>query len=201
MSIMSVLCVDGLMQRIKQDQLLDAAARQFSFYGLKKTTMGDIAKAAGVSRRTLYNLYPNKETVLSATMEYVLQGILNTINSNLENNMTLQEQLTVFCDAYILRNYELMHASANARELYSSLEQVNFDVMLESVKRYTEILKKIFMHHKKAIKALGNTVEQFAELFLWGSNGLQDGAQDMKHLQIMVKRYINFTVKALENAE
>lgn len=55
----------------KSEQILAAAFEAFSRYGLQKTTMGDIAKSAGVSRQTLYNIYENKETVLAAVVRNV----------------------------------------------------------------------------------------------------------------------------------
>ena len=51
-------------------QILKAAEIVFSRYGVSKTTMNDIAKTAGVARQTLYNEYPNKESVLRATLRF-----------------------------------------------------------------------------------------------------------------------------------
>ena len=51
-------------------QILRAAEIVFSRYGVSKTTMNDIAKTAGVARQTLYNEYPNKESVLRATLRF-----------------------------------------------------------------------------------------------------------------------------------
>ena len=48
----------------KDNKILSAAYDSFIRYGVKRTTMGDVAQAAGVSRPTLYASYPNKEELL-----------------------------------------------------------------------------------------------------------------------------------------
>ena len=35
-----------------------------SQYGVRRATMSDIAAAAGVSRQTIYNIFPNREAVI-----------------------------------------------------------------------------------------------------------------------------------------
>lgn len=46
--------------------ILDAAAREFTEVGVRQANMDSIAKAAGVSRSTLYRRFPSKENVLIA---------------------------------------------------------------------------------------------------------------------------------------
>ena len=48
------------------DTLLDGAMQQFARHGFEKTSMSDIAKAAGISRTSLYNHFPAKEDVFKA---------------------------------------------------------------------------------------------------------------------------------------
>ena len=48
----------------KQVAIAEAAIRVISRYGVKRTTMQDIADEAGVVRQTLYNYYKKKDDVL-----------------------------------------------------------------------------------------------------------------------------------------
>jgi AcrR family transcriptional regulator len=50
----------------KLTRTVEAAGEVFLRYGYARTTMGDIAKAAGMSRPALYLLFPGKEQVFSA---------------------------------------------------------------------------------------------------------------------------------------
>ena len=49
--------------------ILDAAQHVFEQYGARRANVEDVARAAGVSRSTLYRAYPNKEALLAAVLE------------------------------------------------------------------------------------------------------------------------------------
>lgn len=51
--------------------ILDAADRTFREAGLSATTMEDIARAAGLTRKTLYNLFASKEDIALALIARV----------------------------------------------------------------------------------------------------------------------------------
>ena len=51
------------------DAILDAARDVFEEFGLRRANVDDVARAAGVSRSTLYRAYPNKDTLLAAVLD------------------------------------------------------------------------------------------------------------------------------------
>ena len=48
--------------------ILDAAQHVFEQYGARRANVEDVARAAGISRSTLYRAYPNKEALLDAVL-------------------------------------------------------------------------------------------------------------------------------------
>ena len=52
-----------------QGALLDAAEECFARFGLRKTTMEDVARAGGVSRATLYRYFKNRDELLLGVVE------------------------------------------------------------------------------------------------------------------------------------
>ena len=48
---------------IPEDVILDAATQLMSTIGIRRTTMADVARAADVSRATLYRRFPNVEAI------------------------------------------------------------------------------------------------------------------------------------------
>ena len=50
------------------DTILDAAREVFEQYGARRANVDDVARAAGISRSTLYRAYPNKEALLAAVV-------------------------------------------------------------------------------------------------------------------------------------
>jgi len=57
----------------KKSSILDAAEAVFGSQGLQKTTMGDIASAAGASRPLLYRYFRDKEALFEAVVDRVLK--------------------------------------------------------------------------------------------------------------------------------
>jgi len=49
--------------------LLDAAEQCFAQFGLRKTTMEDVARTGGVSRATLYRYFKNRDDLLMGVVE------------------------------------------------------------------------------------------------------------------------------------
>ena len=50
-------------------EILDAAERVFTQYGARRANVEDVAKAAGVSRSTLYRAFPTKDALLRAVLD------------------------------------------------------------------------------------------------------------------------------------
>jgi AcrR family transcriptional regulator len=56
--------------------VLDAAIAVFARFGYRKTSMDDVARAAGVSRQGLYLSFANKEELFRRAVEHSLRGQL-----------------------------------------------------------------------------------------------------------------------------
>lgn len=56
--------------------ILDAAQRIFEQYGARRANVEDVARAAGISRSTLYRAFPNKEALLEAVLFRQLTSFL-----------------------------------------------------------------------------------------------------------------------------
>jgi AcrR family transcriptional regulator len=81
--------------------LLDAAIGVFARFGYRKTSMDDIARAAGVSRQGLYLLFSNKEELFRRAVDHSLCSQLNAAIAVLsQNEPTLEERLVAACDEW-----------------------------------------------------------------------------------------------------
>jgi AcrR family transcriptional regulator len=59
---------------LRQQHVLDAAIRVFEADGYRGATIRSIAQEAGVSDGTIYNIFENKEALLFAVLDGLLQG-------------------------------------------------------------------------------------------------------------------------------
>lgn len=60
-------------------RILDAALGQFEDFGLRRSTMEDIARRCGMSRITIYRRFPKKENLVQAVVLRELQGFLGCL--------------------------------------------------------------------------------------------------------------------------
>jgi AcrR family transcriptional regulator len=70
------------------DTILSAARQCYLEVGISKTGMGEVARAAGVARSTLYRYFPSRDDVLVATIKREMDAL----------NLTIQEKLTGFAE-------------------------------------------------------------------------------------------------------
>jgi AcrR family transcriptional regulator len=63
------------------ERILDAALGQFEDFGLRRSTMEDIARRCGLSRITIYRRFPKKENLIEAVVLRELQSFLGELGS------------------------------------------------------------------------------------------------------------------------
>ncbi|MBK8257435.1 MAG: TetR/AcrR family transcriptional regulator [Polyangiaceae bacterium] len=93
---------DRLGSFFSLNKILAGAADVFRQKGVDASTVEDILLAAGVSRRTFYKAFANKEEVLVA-LHRELSGLLMSVMRNaLEGAKTARERLERCVDVYLL---------------------------------------------------------------------------------------------------
>jgi AcrR family transcriptional regulator len=63
------------------ERILDAALGQFEDFGLRRSTMEDIARRCGLSRITIYRRFPKKENLIEAVVLRELRSFLGELES------------------------------------------------------------------------------------------------------------------------
>jgi AcrR family transcriptional regulator len=80
----------------KQELIINVAESQFIRFGFRKTTMEDIAKAAGIGKATLYYYFKSKEDIFAAMIEKVAQSALKQVIGATNTGKTPQEKFRIF---------------------------------------------------------------------------------------------------------
>src|SRR3984893_12536216 len=82
----SVLPVNLDRSSRREARLLDAAARLFARFGFDKTSIDEIARAAGVSKGAVYLHWPSKDALFEATLiresEHLLDEVLERVEAD-----------------------------------------------------------------------------------------------------------------------
>jgi AcrR family transcriptional regulator len=76
-----------------QTRLLVAAEGCFRHYGINKTTMDDVARAAGVSRATLYRHFADREALITASIDWRARANIPDAHAHMAQYPTFAEKL------------------------------------------------------------------------------------------------------------
>ena len=79
-----------------KDEILKEAQKLFQQFGVKKTTMEDIAKAIGKGKSTLYYYYCSKEEIFDAVILKEMGEVFNMVKLAVEKAVSAEEKLKAF---------------------------------------------------------------------------------------------------------
>ncbi len=82
-------------------KILSASAELFSQYGFKTITMDDIARRAGISKKTLYQHFANKQEVVNDSVIWYknqMTEMCNTTLTNAENAIEAMVRMMAYFD-------------------------------------------------------------------------------------------------------
>lgn len=104
------------------DRILDAAERLLARFGYKKTTMEDIAREAGLAKRTLYLHAPSKEMVALGTIDRIVDRLTAQLREVAEGAGPPEERLREMLLCRVLVRFDsVRHYSHSLDELLESL--------------------------------------------------------------------------------
>ena len=68
----------------KRKRLIDHAIDLFIRFGIISVTMDEVAKATGMSKKTVYQCFANKAILVEVVVDYLITQCKNIINSNID---------------------------------------------------------------------------------------------------------------------
>jgi len=160
--------------------VFDAAADVFAQYGFKRTTMNDIAQAAGISRPALYLMFNNKEHLFQELAAYRINRALETAKSVLTDVGDLRHRfigaLMIFEKTYT----EPVANSPHGAELVDINMSLASDVMTKGrsklIAALVKVLKTAEQSGEVSFQNMPMTHKAFVELLLSSVSGLKKKA-------------------------
>jgi TetR/AcrR family transcriptional regulator, transcriptional repressor of aconitase len=154
----------------KKEQVLNAAFECFMQYGYTKTTFGDIAKKARVSRASLYLYFKNKDDLFIVMNKQFHDSYMSKSEEILKSNRSNREKLSRIIGVWIVDPYRDMKNTSYANDLLDGLVYIS----LQTEKRFRELF----------IKSITPLVGyDIAEIIVLALRGLIDDRPPVKTLQ------------------
>jgi len=106
--------------------------------GAKSVTMDEIAKEFGISKKTLYQKYKNKEELLEEVLQYKLQELIERfqyLDDNIENAIE-----RMFCRDEVIDNVSHSNNNILIRQLLKYYPAIFHKHMLNFSSKFSEVL-------------------------------------------------------------
>lgn len=89
-----------------KDEIIIQAQKLFMQFGLKKTTMDEIAMACGKAKSTLYHYFKNKDEVFDAVLDKEIKSLRTVVNEEVSKQTSLKGKLHSY---FITFHQETIH--------------------------------------------------------------------------------------------
>jgi AcrR family transcriptional regulator len=108
--------------------ILEAAFKTFVSYGFKRTTMADIADAAGLSRPALYLLFKNKNDIFRAGFEMFVEELLAAMEAVLAGDADLPDRVADAVIAGMVTPFREIVDTPHGAELFDAKQALAEDL-------------------------------------------------------------------------
>lgn len=159
----------------KSGLILSAAFDVFVTYGFRKTSMDDIARAAGISRPALYQIFKNKEDIFRALSRMLLSRAKQLASEAMGAEGSFDDRLFNAIDASILSVHRIIDATPHGTELIGVNAEIAPDIEREWNAQLTAVWVDGFQLAQKRGEIVLDVVnvQEAARLFTHAMEGIK----------------------------
>ena len=124
--------------------VLETALTVFTRYGFRKTSIEDIAKAAGISRQGIYFHFKNKDEIFKASIQKSLDDRLRAANKIFDDDrLTLEGKLLQALDERFGRYAGVFHPDAS--DIVTECERILGDAVGKNRSAFQRKLENVIL--------------------------------------------------------
>ncbi len=122
-----------------REKILAEAKRLFFMYGWKRITMDEIAGAAKISKKTIYQYYPSKDDLVREVASRIFDAKINRLHEVIDSNAPVVEVFKGMFDIFRTLNQEvsepMMQDIRSMPDLWKMIEEKRMSVFqrIESI--------------------------------------------------------------------
>lgn len=179
--------------------LVNAAIRVFARYGVKRSTMADVASEAGVTRQTVYNCFSNKENLVRAVIRGFAEQQLAAIYAELSDaeSESVEARLGIFLRHLFLTPQQMLQASPHADDILEGFNTFAHDEIEETSADAQRAIAELFEPYPSELAKLGLTPIELARLVHTSARGIKLKASSSADAEQMVRGLVRTVVAAL----
>lgn len=180
----------------KIDHILDAALPVFVRFGFRKTSMADIARAAKISRASLYLAFNSKEELFRAGSLRAHTRTMANVTAVLAQSGNAIERVEAAIMVFQRELVIPLNESDEANELFATNMALAPDITIEARTKLLNVLEQTLAAAVQTgeinLEAARATPAQLASLILAGIEGIKHSRKAGNHLEDEIKLFMRF---------
>lgn len=156
-----------------RERILDAADGLLGRFGFQKTTAEDLAREAGIGRRTIYVHFTSKEEIFLASIDRVVERLIGELKRVLYSGGPADERLRRMLVARILFRFDSVHGyHQNLDDMFSVLRPAYLERRDYYFSMEADVFTRVIEEGQKAGLLLPGEPMEVARVVLSATNGL-----------------------------
>jgi AcrR family transcriptional regulator len=176
--------------------VLAAAQGVFLRYGFKKTSMDDLARAAGLSRQGLYLQFQTKEALFKAVLEHLMAQLETTARAALaRDDAAIEDRLVAGFEAFYGRMIEL--ESGHFDELFETATALVGPLHEEMEGKFAAAIAGVLSREGVAAawKPAGISAKDLAEHLCATATGIKHAAKTLAAFRARMRTAVRIAVR------
>ena len=179
--------------KMTKEELAAAAATEiFSRYGYARTTMGDIAAQAGISRPALYLLFPDKDAVFAAAIQRMDAQKHREIGAAIARLDGLHARLLHACKSWGSHGFDLIEAHPASADLFD----LRFPAVRQVYDNFQSLVTDLIRDQVQSA-GIADEPEALARCLVFGMRGLRETARNGKDMRRLIAVQVAMLVRSI----
>lgn len=155
----------------KREQIVAAAIKRFSHFGIKKTTMAEIGEDVGLSKANLYYYFSDKTVLVSSIIDFLFEESERVFaERSLAGESTVEKlQLLVGLRYEMYERYQMLVVSLTEYQGINAIDGTIFDRV---VARETKVISMVFEEGIKSGELVTFDTQETSELYVSAQHGI-----------------------------
>lgn len=183
--------------RLKEEKVLSAAEGCFVRYGFRKTTMGEVATAARISRPALYLMYGSKEEVFRAVVARKFAAMLAELVEGVDVRGEPSEQLRFAFDVWAVRPFVVVQGAPDAADLLENSRHLAAEAWADAEAAFEAIVGEILGRVMADQRGTGLSAVQVAHVLVTAVLGFKESARSVEDLRGRIGDLLDLVVAGL----
>lgn len=157
----------------REQEIVAAAHKRFSYYGYSKTTMDEIARDLGRGKASLYYYFPTKESLFGAVLKLEQDEFIAHATRLIGGAGTASDRIFAYVDRRLDYFQKTVNLSKFSMETYSEIRPVFAHIMEDFARREHRFLCEVLESGRRNHEFAIDDLERVAGVLLRVLQGLR----------------------------